>query len=463
MASVEAVDDKAANGPLTQRRLGNVLPQHWTPADSNGARRWGLSFGAGVVLFVVVGAFGAYMTIAEYDDSAWNRASVQHTHASLAGASEAFARRDAPATSTTALVASLEAQMANAYAEAAADADRLHVDPSQQRRAKERHRPVPAQQMEPAKQVGRSTETSAMRTLRSPPAVSRPSMRAAPAQATHAPQAASVAGKSVATRSPPPDSARPVPSPAAAIHPAEEPTKPAAAALDSAAQRNVDPPPVSDDAAHRPLLRAAPAAVAPSQPDATSLSPMPAPSLQNNVDARPTRPSPAAESRERGATPPCGSEEGASDCARSNSAGPATAAPRAQRDTTSNPSASTERTAPPAPAPAPAAQQPARPPAPSLYRGASIVIKRRPSLSTAQSASPNHRTGHVRRRVASSGQPGTQRSDAARRPSPIALTLPRVFSALWPPAFSPAFSPPFQKPLPTIDLSDNQRTLYRGH
>lgn len=47
------------------RWLAEALPRHWTPADANGARRWGLSFGAGLFLLLVVGVFAAYMAIDE--------------------------------------------------------------------------------------------------------------------------------------------------------------------------------------------------------------------------------------------------------------------------------------------------------------------------------------------------------------------------------------------------------------
>jgi hypothetical protein len=447
------VNDKAASGAATKRLLGNVLPRHWTPADPNGARRWGLSFGAGVVLFVVVGAFGIYMAAAEFDDSAWSRANTPHTRESPTGASDAFAQRDAPLPSTSALVASLKAQIANAYAEAAADADRLRVPPSLEHRAKERPRPVPAQQTAPTEHMGRTSETSATPALRAPMPEQRPSTRAAPAQASHAQEAASVARRSVVTRASPPGSAplaRPAPSRPAAIHPIEDDAKPTAA--DAAAQRNAASPAIPPDAAHLPLLRAAPADLVPGQSDTPSVSVVPAPSPPNGIEATPPRPSPPAESREHTATPPCGSEEGSSGCSRPSAAEPGSIAPR---EAVPPASAPVERAAPAAPA----AQQGAKPPVSSLYRGASTVIKRRPPSSNAQSASPNRGSSRAGRRVASSGQPRTQRSDAVPHPAPTAITLPRFFSALWP----PAFSPPLPKPPPPIDLSDNQRSLYRGH
>jgi hypothetical protein len=58
-------------------RLSEVLPRHWTSADPNGARRWGLSFGAGLLLFALVGAFVVYAVIDDQDaGDAWTRPSA---------------------------------------------------------------------------------------------------------------------------------------------------------------------------------------------------------------------------------------------------------------------------------------------------------------------------------------------------------------------------------------------------
>lgn len=107
-------------------RLSEALPRHWTPADTNGARRWGLSFGAGLLLFTIVGAFGAYMAIGERQggDDAWDRSDTGRIRRSFAPASDA-----APvAASAPELVArpSPIAQEASAAAAAkpAANADR---------------------------------------------------------------------------------------------------------------------------------------------------------------------------------------------------------------------------------------------------------------------------------------------------------------------------------------------------
>lgn len=61
-------------------RLCEVLPRHWTPSDANGARRWGLSFGAGLLLCAFVGAFVAYTAIDGYEaDDAWTRPNIDRT------------------------------------------------------------------------------------------------------------------------------------------------------------------------------------------------------------------------------------------------------------------------------------------------------------------------------------------------------------------------------------------------
>ena len=113
-------------------RLSETLPRHWTPADANGARRWGLSFGAGLLLFTIVGVFGAYMAIDERQggDDAWNRSDVGRIRRSFAPASDA-----APVSASSADFASLPspipipvAQEASAAAAAKppTNADRTH-------------------------------------------------------------------------------------------------------------------------------------------------------------------------------------------------------------------------------------------------------------------------------------------------------------------------------------------------
>lgn len=80
LTPLAAANEAGTRDTAARRRLGEMAPRHLASADSNGARRWGLSFGAGVVLFAVVGAFGAYMATEAYDDeNAWNRPNVQRT------------------------------------------------------------------------------------------------------------------------------------------------------------------------------------------------------------------------------------------------------------------------------------------------------------------------------------------------------------------------------------------------
>lgn len=128
LARAAGTTDTGGGARAGGRRAGEARLRPWTSADPNGARRWGLSFGAGVVLCVVVGAAGAYMTIEAFDDeNARGQASETVRRATRAAASDALARHQVAAEPKNALVASLKAQIAAAYAEAAKDADRLRL------------------------------------------------------------------------------------------------------------------------------------------------------------------------------------------------------------------------------------------------------------------------------------------------------------------------------------------------
>ncbi|WP_162877954.1 hypothetical protein [Trinickia diaoshuihuensis] len=64
---------------IRPRAFGEALPKYWTAADPNGARRWGLSFGASLLLAVVVVVFAAYAALNERSgDDAADRALWAH-------------------------------------------------------------------------------------------------------------------------------------------------------------------------------------------------------------------------------------------------------------------------------------------------------------------------------------------------------------------------------------------------
>ncbi|HEV3104501.1 MAG TPA: hypothetical protein VGZ01_02280, partial [Trinickia sp.] len=116
-----------------------TLPRRLTPTDTNGARRWGLSFGVGLILFGFVFSFGAYVVIDEHESakSLWSRAGDSDEHAS--GSSNAD-NRATQASSPSPVIETLQQQIASVHDENAADAARLKA-----MRARNGHTPSQAQ------------------------------------------------------------------------------------------------------------------------------------------------------------------------------------------------------------------------------------------------------------------------------------------------------------------------------
>lgn len=446
--------------------LRAVLPRRWTPADPNGARRWGPSFGTGLVLFVVISVCGAYMAIDEYGDTdAWNRASIARPRRAAA-ASEAAAQNVLPA-SPAELVASLEAQIASAHAESAADADRLRQAQISQRHVREQRR-MHAGAKSAASAAAPATPTAARRPItRSPPvpdtqipAASPPVVTVTPDKSTPIPPEATMGTASPSTSSttlPSPPTSGPDPAAALTSAPAAHPHEQTKSAPPAEKTHSVESkgatPAGNVDFAHPPLLRGAPTDTLVAS-DTRTLPPRTSGAAS---DANPptTRPLPSTESPPLSPDTSCGSEHRESACAGEPAAQPATAEPRdaARNGSWSGP---IERPAPASSGDA----QPSKPPASPAPFTSSPAAKAQSHSSGTQLTNAKH-GGGTARHVNSSRRhhPPRPSTTHTRLLAPL-FTLPHFLSTLLP---APLLPPVGRPPSHLIDLSDNQRALYRGH
>ncbi|RKP45579.1 hypothetical protein [Trinickia fusca] len=293
-----AGDDERAQA---QTRASSALPRHFTQADPNGARRWGLSRGTAFMLFGFVLAFGTYIAIAEHENAQvkWRAVGGSVAKRAPSDTTNTAVAPPNPATSD-ALVALLAQQIASVRDEDAADAERLRNLPSQRGRQRHDH----------GRSSGETTVAAA-----SAPSVEKQSIAVPPVQpladmavpVKPAPQAQKQAPASAPplTQATPPAMPKlPIPSapaqpPAQSIvqspkpsqqHVAEVtvPTKPA-----PQAQAQATPPAIP-----KPSIPSAPA-----QPPAQSVVQSPAPSQQHLTEVtRSTKPAPQAQAP--ASTPP---------------------------------------------------------------------------------------------------------------------------------------------------------------
>lgn len=175
-----ADEPSAADAGRERRsRVGEFLPQHWTSADANGARRWGLSFGTSLLLTIIVGAFAAYMTMTErVDRDAGDRpTAVGRSGLTLDRAGDAVSTDPTTTTRTplsSALVPLLREQIATAHADGEADAVRLRRERAARRQTRAAHPVASAPRMKAAPNAVRPISPASAPSISSAPAVPEP-------------------------------------------------------------------------------------------------------------------------------------------------------------------------------------------------------------------------------------------------------------------------------------------------
>ncbi|WP_206950624.1 hypothetical protein [Trinickia acidisoli] len=457
--------------------LNEILPRHWTPSDPNGARRWGLSFGAGLLLFVVVGLFGVYMAIDEHEDEdAWNRVDLGRTHRLLAPASGVSAQVGSTEPPPSAdLVPLLEAQIASANADGAADAVRMRRTSPPQKLAREPHRTTSAEHTAAVSKPVAASSTPAAAvsapvataSTTAPPAAKRhatqrrvhPANTKIAAASVYAAETASAPATAAAavpaTPTPAATATNVAPGTASLTRPTERARARAASETETETAPAAAPKPMAnaEDFVHPPLLRAPPSDTAATS--ATHESPPRSSVEASSAETRTPPSSEAAAPRDRAPAILCEPENAERGCTPAGETQPALAPPHdSTHDATQSEgrSAPIEHTASTAVGDAEASTSSASTKPPSVAR----TLKPRSLSPGAQTANIRHAHSPIVHHPAPTRHRHAVRA-AASRPSTFLFTLPRSLTA---PLRLPAFPHPSSL---SFDLSANQRELYRGH